>query len=90
MNLLQSAINELKNVNVGSKFIVKDLFIGHQWNSIKISDRKILERMMKIHEFFIILSKPIILKTNTPQHLLIQYCFLLKSYLNQIINNLML
>ncbi|MGL4954360.1 MAG: DUF1413 domain-containing protein [Cetobacterium sp.] len=42
MNLLQSAINELKNVNVGSKFIVKDLFVGHQWNSIKISDRKIL------------------------------------------------
>ncbi|MGL5057036.1 MAG: DUF1413 domain-containing protein [Fusobacteriaceae bacterium] len=42
MNFLQSAINELQNVNAGTKFVIKDLFVGHQWNSIKISDRKTL------------------------------------------------
>jgi hypothetical protein len=39
MSLLQKALDELKNVPVGTEFTVKDLFLGYYWNSLPITDR---------------------------------------------------
>lgn len=37
--LLCNAIDELKNLNSGEVFLVKDLFKGYEWNRLKINDR---------------------------------------------------
>ena len=37
--LLEQAKGEVKNVKAGQKFLVKDLFKGHLWNSLPAGDR---------------------------------------------------
>lgn len=37
--LLSQAIKELKNLQPGEKFLVKDLFKGYEWNRIGKGDR---------------------------------------------------
>lgn len=38
-NLLEQAQKEISNVASEQKFLVKDLFVGHFWNSLPKSDR---------------------------------------------------
>ncbi len=45
--LLQQVINETKKLNKDERFIVKDLFVGYQWNRIPISVRMELGRLFK-------------------------------------------
>ena len=41
-NLLENAIAETKNLNVGETFLVKDLFKGYIWNRIPRNTRLFL------------------------------------------------
>ena len=38
-DLLESAKEEIKNLDKGDKFVVKDLFKGYEWNKIARADR---------------------------------------------------
>ncbi len=40
--LLSYAENEISSVPTGTKFLVKDLFKGYQWNLIPLKDRLLL------------------------------------------------
>ena len=40
--LLEMAIMEVKNLNQGEEFLLKDLFIGYRWNRIDRSTRLLL------------------------------------------------
>ena len=40
--LLELAIQEIKNLQSGEKFLVKDLFKGYYWNRIPVKDRLLL------------------------------------------------
>jgi len=38
-NLLETAKEEIKNLDKGDMFVVKDLFKGYEWNKIARADR---------------------------------------------------
>jgi hypothetical protein len=40
--LLDDAVNETKNLNVGETFLVRDLFMGYFWKRIPHGDRLLL------------------------------------------------
>ena len=43
--LLETALNETKNLKEGESFLVKDLFKGYLWNRIPRGDRLLLGSM---------------------------------------------
>lgn len=42
LDCLQTAIQEIPYLQMGEKFLVKDLFKGYEWNRLAIGDRRIL------------------------------------------------
>ena len=40
--LLERALNETANLKSGEVFLIKDLFLGYEWNRISRSDRLLL------------------------------------------------
>lgn len=49
MECLKLAIQEVKNLDPGEKFLVKDLFKGYEWNRLAIGDRRSLGSLF-LHE----------------------------------------
>ena len=42
--LLEQALNEIENLHIGEKFLVKDLFKGYEWNRLSLNERRDLGR----------------------------------------------
>jgi hypothetical protein len=42
LDCLKSAIQEVPNLKIGEKFLIKDLFKGYEWNRLAIGERRIL------------------------------------------------
>lgn len=42
MDCLKQAISEIRKLNVGEEFLVKDLFKGYEWNRLGIGERRTL------------------------------------------------
>ena len=42
---LKHALEELKNVETGDVFVVRDLWVGHIWNRISRADRLLIGRL---------------------------------------------
>jgi hypothetical protein len=47
--LLETALNEAKNLKEGESFLVKDLFKGYLWNRIPKGDRLLLGSLFLSH-----------------------------------------
>lgn len=67
-DLLELALNEVKELRPGEVFLVKDLFKGYEWNRLSVNERRNLGRKfydpflnpyLKSHEIEILEKKQI-------------------------------